>query len=80
MSASGDNQTDLRERAVRMVADRTEPAAVARVAEELDLDPQTLHAWLRDERTQAAGPPEWTREERERFEEFRREVFTCRRC
>lgn len=80
MPASGNNQTDLRERAVRMVADRNEPAAVARVAEELDLDPQMLHAWLRDEEKQAARPPELTREERERFEEFRREVFTCRRC
>jgi transposase len=56
MSAPRKYPQELRDRAVRLVREDGQHGAIARVAQRLDLNPETLRNWVRAERRKTEQP------------------------
>lgn len=56
MSAPRKYPDELRERAVRLVREDGERGALARVAARLDVNPETLRNWVKDDRRRTEQP------------------------
>jgi transposase len=70
--------TEVRERAVRMVAEQTpkhesEWAAISSIAGKLGCAPETLRKWVRQAQRDAGQRPGLTTDERERLKQLERE-------
>jgi transposase len=76
---------ELRERAVRMVFEMRErtgqrKGAIARVGEQLGINPETLRNWINAAEVDAGQRPGTTTEDRQRISELEREVRELRRA
>jgi transposase len=76
---------ELRERAVRMVFEMRErtgqrKGALARVGEQLGINPETLRNWVNAAEVDAGQRPGTTTEDRQRIAELEREVRELRRA
>lgn len=72
--------SEIRERAVRMVLEIGEKGAIARIAEQLDLNPETLRSWVRRAEIDRGTRDGVTTEQREELNKLRRENFELRRA
>ena len=71
---------ELRERAVRMVAEIGEPGAIRRVAEQLGISQNTVRFWVKTTPVDRGGTRGLTVAELEELKELRREVVELRRA
>lgn len=71
---------ELRERAVRMVAEIGEPGAIRRVAEKLGVNQETVRYWVRETPADKGGRKGLTTDELEELRELRKEVTELRRA
>jgi transposase len=76
---------ELRERAVRMVFEIREQTgqrkgAMARVAEQLGINPETLRNWMNQAEVDAGQRPGTSTDDRQRIAELEREVRELRRA
>lgn len=76
---------EIRQQAVRLVLDaRRDPAtakgAIARIARQCDINPETLRNWVRQAEVDAGDRPGQTTEEKARIAELERENFELRRA
>jgi transposase len=71
---------EIRERAVRMVLEIGERGAVARVADQLDINRETLRSWVRRAEVDRGLRDGITTEQREELNKLRRENFELRRA
>lgn len=85
MAAPRKYPDELRERATRMAVEarrdpRTKAGAIARVAQQLGLNPETLRSWVRQAEVDAGHRPGTTTDEAQRMAELEREVRELRRA
>lgn len=85
MAAPRKYPDELRERAIRMAVDlRRDPAtrkgALARVGEQLGINPETLRNWVTQAEVDAGARPGTTTAEQARITELEREVRELRRA
>lgn len=85
MAAPKKYPDELRERATRMAVDArrdpsTKSGAIARVAQQLGLNPETLRNWVRQAEVDAGHRPGTTTDEAQRLTELEREVRELRRA
>ncbi len=76
---------EVRQQAVRLVLDaRRDPAtakgAIARIARQCDINPETLRNWVRQAEVDAGDRPGQTTDEKARIAELERENFELRRA
>ena len=71
---------ELRERAVRMVAESGEPGAVRRVAEKLGVSPDAVRYWIKNAPAEQGGKNGLTCEQLEELRALRRENAELRRA
>ena len=71
---------ELRERAVRMVAEIGEPGAVRRVAEKLGVSPDAVRYWIKDAPAELGGKNGLTSDQLEELKTLRRENAELRRA
>lgn len=71
---------ELRERAVRMVAEIGEPGAMRRVAERLGVGYETVRYWVRSSPAEIGGKSGLSAEQLEELKELRRENAELRRA
>lgn len=71
---------ELRERAVRMVAEIGEPSAIRRVAEHLGVSQNTVRYWVTSAPKDKGGKAGLTTEQLEELKELRKEVTELRRA
>ena len=71
---------ELRERAVRMVAESDEPGAVRRVAEKLGVSPDAVRYWIKNAPAKQGGKNDLTCEQLEELKALRRENAELRRA
>jgi len=72
--------SELRERAVRMVAEIGEPGAVRRVGEKLGVNPETVRYWVNKAPADKGGRSGLTTEQLEELKSLRRENSELRRA
>ena len=75
---------ELRERATRMAVEArrdpaTKPGALARIGEQLGINPETLRNWVTQAEVDAGDRPGTTTSEAQRIAELEREVRELRR-
>ena len=85
MGKRGKYSPEVRERAVRLVADTTEEhgsewAAICSVASKIGCGPETLRKWVRRAERDSGKRPGPTTSERERIKQLERENFELRRA
>jgi len=71
---------ELRERAVRMVAEIGEPGAVRRVAEKLGVSPDAVRYWIKNAPAELGGKNGLTSDQLEELKALRRENAELRRA
>jgi len=71
---------ELRERAVRMVAEIGEPGAVRRVAEKLGVSPDAVRYWIKNAPAELGGKNGLTSDQLEELKSLRRENAELRRA
>ena len=71
---------ELRDRAVRMVAEINEPGAIRRVAEKLGVNTETVRYWVREAPSDKGGKAGVTSEQLAELKELRKEVSELRRA
>ena len=71
---------ELKERAVRMVRDIDERGAIKRVAEQLDVNPETLRNWVRQAEVDDGARPGVTTEQHEEIKRLRKELAEAERA
>jgi len=71
---------ELRERAVRMVAESGEPGAVRRVAENLGVSPDAVRYWIKNAPAELGGKNGLTCDQLEELKALRRENAELRRA
>ena len=71
---------ELRERAVRMVAESGEPGAVRRVAEKLGVSPEAVRYWMKNAPAEQGGKSGLTSDQLEELKALRRENAELRRA
>ena len=85
MAAPRKYPEELRERAIRMAVDArrdptTRPGALARVAGQLGINPETLRNWVTQAEVDGGHRPGTTTQEARRIAELEREVRELRRA
>ena len=80
MAAPRKYPEELKERAVRMVRDIDERGAIKRVADQLDINPETLRNWVRQAEIDDGSRPGVTTEEAEENKRLRSENAELRRA
>lgn len=71
---------ELRERAVRMVAEIGEPGAIRRVGEKLGVNPETVRYWVNNTAVDKGGKRGLASEELDELKALRRENAELRRA
>jgi transposase len=71
---------ELRERAVRMVRERNERGAIRRVADQLDINPETLRSWVRQAQVDDGERAGTTTEQAEEIKELRKRLAEAERA
>ena len=71
---------EIRERAVRMVLEIGERGAIRRIAEQLDLNPETLRSWVRRAEIDQGLREGLTTDQREELKQLRKENAELRRA
>lgn len=71
---------ELRDRAVRMVADIDEPGAIRRVAEKLGVSQNTVRYWVTKAPVDKGGRSKLTSQEQAELKDLRKEVVELRRA
>jgi len=71
---------ELRERAVRMVAEIGEPGAIRRVAEKLGVSPDAVRYWIKNAPAELGGKGGLTCDQLEELKALRRENAELRRA
>ena len=71
---------EMRERAVRMVAEIGEPGAIRRVAEKLGVHPDTVRLWVKRTPADQGGKAGLTTDQLEELKSLRRENAELRRA
>ena len=71
---------ELKERAVRMVREIGERGAIKRVADQLDINPETLRNWVRRAEVDAGERPRVTTAEHEHIRQLRKELAEVKRA
>lgn len=71
---------ELRDRAVRMVAEIGEPGAIRRVADKLGVSQNTVRFWVNKAPADKGGRSKLTTEEQSELRELRKEVVELRRA
>jgi transposase len=80
MTSSRKYPPEIRERAIRMVLEIGERGAIRRIAEQLDLNHETLRSWVRRAEIDQGLRDGQTTDEREELNKLRRENFELRRA
>ena len=85
MTQRGRYPTEVRERAVRLVAEHqheypSQWAAITSIATKCGMTPETLRTWVRRAEVESGGRPGLSSEERERVKELERENRELRRA
>jgi len=71
---------ELRERAVRMVRERNERGAIRRVADQLDINPETLRSWVRQAQVDDGERAGTTTEQAEEIKQLRKQLAEAERA
>jgi transposase len=71
---------ELRERAVRMVRERNERGAIRRVADQLDINPETLRSWVRQAQVDDGERAGTTTEQAEESKQLRKQLAEAERA
>ena len=71
---------ELRERAVRMVAEINEPGAIRRVGDKLGVNPETVRYWVNNAPAEMGGRSGLSVAELEELKTLRKEVKELRRA
>lgn len=71
---------ELRERAVRMVAEINEPGAIRRVGDKLGVNPETVRYWVNNAPAEMGGRSGLSAAELEELKTLRKEVKELRRA
>ena len=76
---------EVRQQAIRLVLDArrspaTAPGAVARIARQCDINPETLRNWVRQAEVDAGDRPGQTSDDKARIAQLERENFELRRA
>lgn len=71
---------ELRERAVRMVREIDERGAIKRVADQLDINPETLRSWVRQAQVDDGERQGATTEQAEEIKQLRKQLAEAERA
>jgi transposase len=71
---------ELRERAVRMVRELNERGAIRRVADQLDINPETLRSWVRQAQVDDGERAGTTTEQAEEIKQLRKQLAEAERA
>jgi transposase len=80
MPAPGEYPDELRERAVRMVRKPDERGAIKRVADQLDINPETLRSWVRQAQVDDGERAGTTTEQAEEIKQLRKQLAEAERA